>query len=214
MIQCPSCGQRQKPQLICIQCGAPLGTELDCFAVFGLPRKLLIDAAALERIYHDLSRRIHPDRFAQKPPRVRDASLRSTALLTRSYRTLRDPIARGRYWVELRGQKLGDDNKQVPPELAELVFEVQDELEDARAEKSAGHGAAAAKTVGARREELERAMKALEAELTENFGRWDRSAGAEVPVLTAELKSVLAKIAYLRTLIRDVDREIESLRAA
>lgn len=214
MIQCPSCGRRQQPQLICSQCDAPLGVEVDCFAALGLPRKLAIDAAALERVYHELSRRIHPDRFAQKPPRTRDASLRSTALLTRSYRTLRDPIARGRYWLELRGQKLGDNNQHVPPELAELVFEVQDELEAARAEKSAGNAARAAHTVGARRGELKGAMDALEAELAANFNRWDRAGNGGADELAAELKAVLSRIAYLRTLIRDVDREIENLKAA
>jgi molecular chaperone HscB len=214
MIQCPSCGQRQEPRLICSQCGAPLGAELDCFAVFGLPRKLVIDAAALERAYHDLSRRIHPDRFAQQPPRARDSSLRSTALLTRSYRTLRDPIARGLYWLELRGHQLGENNKQVPPEMAELVFEVQDQLEDAREARSAGNAAAAAHGIGARREQLRDAMSALEGELAAAFERLDRAGDSGADALTAELKGVLSRIAYLRTLIRDVDREIENLKAA
>jgi molecular chaperone HscB len=214
MIQCPSCGQRQEPQLICTRCGSPLGAELDCFAVFGLPKALAINAAALERTYHDLSRRIHPDRFAQRDARVRDASLRSTALLTRSYRTLRDPIARGIYWLELRDEKLGENNHQVPPDLAELVFEVQEQLEDARVARSRGDAAAAARSVGARREELRGAMDTLEAELQANFQRWDRAGEGQAAALAAELKGVLAKIAYLRTLIRDVDREIENLKAA
>ncbi len=214
MIQCPSCGQRQEPQLICTQCGSPLGTELDCFAVFGLPKRLVIDAAALERTYHELSRRIHPDRFAQRDARLRDASLRSTALLTRSYRTLRDPIARGLYWLEMRGQRLGENNQQVPPDLAELVFEVQDQLEGARAAKGHGDAAAAARTVGARREELHSAMTSLDAELAANFQRWDGASDEETAALGAELKAVLSKIAYLRTLIRDVDREIQNLKAA
>ncbi len=84
--------------------------------------------AALERIYHDLSRKIHPDRFASHDARIRDASLRATAMLTRSYRTLRDPTQRGLYWLELIGERLSENNKRVPAELAELVFEVQEQL--------------------------------------------------------------------------------------
>ena len=49
-------------------------------------------------------------------------------LLTRSYRTLRDPVARGLYWLEQNGEKLAENNKRVPPEVAELVFEVQEQL--------------------------------------------------------------------------------------
>jgi len=35
-----------------------------------------------------------------------------------------------------------------------------------------------------------------------------------VSALVTELKAVLSKIAYLRTLIRDIDRELESVQAA
>ena len=100
MIECLSCGRQQEPSLICAECGAPLAAPLDCFAALGLPRKLTIDLDALERRYHELSRKIHPDRFASSKPKVRDASVRATATLTRSYRTLRDPVARGLYWLE------------------------------------------------------------------------------------------------------------------
>jgi molecular chaperone HscB len=197
--------------LTCEQCGAPLGADLDCFAALGLPRRLVIDAAALERAYHELSRRIHPDRFAQAPARVRDASLRSTALLTRGYRTLRDPVARGLYWLELRGEKLADNNKSVPPDLAELVFEVQDELARMR-DASGAEAAAIRERALARKAELEAAMGALQDELARNFERWD--AGGDAAALLPDLKQTLSRIAYMRTLIRDVDREIGNLKAA
>ena len=211
MIQCPSCGRRQEPRLTCEQCGAPLGADLDCFAALGLPRRLVIDAAALERAYHELSRKIHPDRFAQAPARVRDASLRSTALLTRGYRTLRDPVARGLYWLELRGEKLADNNKSVPPDLADLVFEVQDELARMR-DASGAEAAAIRERALARKAELEAAMGALQDELARNFERWD--AGGDAAALLPDLKQTLSRIAYMRTLIRDVDREIGNLKAA
>ena len=210
MIQCPSCGRRQGPRLICENCGAPLGAEVDGFAAFALPRKLVLDASVLERVYHDLSRQIHPDRFAQGSAHLRDASLRSTALLTRSYRTLRDPITRGLYWLELRGEKLADNNKTVPADLAELVFEVQDELSELR--EAGSDLPRLRERTRTRREELESAINSLRRDLARNFERWD--AGGEPKQLSAELKAVLSKIAYLRTLIRDVDRELENLKAA
>jgi len=198
--------------LICESCGAPVGADLDCFAALGLPRKLVLDPAALERAYHELSRRIHPDRFAQASARARDASLRSTALLTRSYRTLRDPVARGLYWLELRGEKLAENNKSVPSELAELVFEVQDELAELRGARGSEIQALRDRTV-ARRGELESAMNDLRERLARNFERWD-NADHDAKGLVADLKAILSQIAYLRTLIRDVDRELENLKAA
>ena len=188
-----------------------MGADLDCFAAFALPRRLTIDAAVLERAYHDLSRRIHPDRFAQGTPRVRDASLRSTALLTRSYRTLRDSVARGLYWLELHGQKLADNNKAVPADLAALVFEVQEELEELRDATGPDVQRLRDRALS-RRAGLEQAMTKLQGDLAANFQRWDD--GGDQSHLTVELKAVLSRIAYLRTLIRDLDRELENLKAA
>jgi molecular chaperone HscB len=211
MVECPSCRARQEPRLTCANCSAPLGAELDLFAALGLDRKLTIDTTRLERTYHDLSRMVHPDRFASSPAAVRAASLRSAALLTRAYRTLRDPVQRGLYWLELNGEKLADNNKHVPPEIAELVFDVQEQLAELRgADGGATNGLA--NEVRARRTELQSVMDGMRAELERNFARWD--AGGERAALTAELKALLSRIAYLRTLIRDVDRELDNLRAA
>src|ERR1700691_2642043 len=182
MIECPSCGKRQEPLLTCAECGTPLAAPLDCFAALGLPRKLTIDLDALERRYHELSRKLHPDRFVSKGPKVRDASLRATAMLTRSYRTLRDPVARGLYWLELNGEKLAENNKRVPTEVA------------------------------ARRVELQFKMDEALADLERHFAKWDQS--ADEKMLTQELKTILSNIAYLRTLIRDVDRALENTKAA
>ncbi len=213
MIECPSCGRRQEPRLTCADCGSPLAAPLDCFAALGLPRKLTIDLAALERRYHELNRMIHPDRFASGAARVRDASLRATATLTRSYRTLRDPVTRGLYWLELNGEKLAENNKRVPPGLAELVFEVQEqlaEMRDAPADSDAARGLAA--RVAQRRGQLQTTMDASLGELERNFLKWDQR--PDEKMLRLDLKTILSSIAYLRTLIRDVDRALENSKAA
>ena len=212
MIECPSCGRRQEPSLICTECGAPLAAPLDCFAALALPRKLTIELDALERRYHELSRKIHPDRFASKGPKVRDASLRATATLTRSYRTLRDPVARGLYWLELNGEKLAENNKRVPPEIAEMVFDVQEQLAEMQLDSDPEAAHERATEVAARRVELQFKMDEMLADLDNNFAKWDQSGDAKA--LTTELKTILSNIAYLRTLIRDVDRALENSKAA
>lgn len=211
MVHCPSCARPCEPRLTCPECGAPLGVELDCFAALDLPRKLSVDAQELERIYHEAGRRIHPDRFAAGAPALRQASLRSTALLTRSYRTLREPVARGRYWLELMGEKLAENNKQVPPELAELVFEVQEQLGELRAEHN-GTAERLAASVRERRAELEQSLTQAQEELEHNFALWDRGEGQRGE-LVRELKDILSRIAYLTTLTRDVDRALQSAGA-
>ena len=226
MIKCQSCDSAQEPRLLCAQCGAPLSTALDLFGALGLPRQLTIDPATLEQAYHDLGRRIHPDRFASRDANLRDLSLRGTALLTRAYRTLRDPVSRGLYWLELNNHKLAENNKNVPADLAEMVFEVQEQLSDLRASRDAGASAAGSLRgeIHERRAELHRMIDDAQRELAQNFARWDArntndaydlsNDGAGPDALVTELKAALSKIAYLRTLIRDIDRELESAQAA
>ena len=178
----------------------------------GLPRKLTIDLDALERRYHELSRKIHPDRFASKGPKVRDASLRATATLTRSYRTLRDPVARGLYWLELNGEKLAENNKRVPPELAELVFEVQEQLAEMQL----------LRTPKRRTNAQPKSPRGASSFNSRWMKRWPSWIGISrngisrriEKMLTLELKTILSNIAYLRTLIRDVDRALENSKAA
>lgn len=211
MLQCPSCARSQEPRLICSQCGTPLAADLDLFAALQLQRLLEIDIATLESAYHELGRRIHPDRFASARPEIRDASLQATALLTRAYRTLRDPISRGRYWLELHGHKLGDDNKQVPPDLAELVFDLQEKLSDSRTTRGGDEtrfreGLLELKSERAR---LQGLLDELYAELVENFAAFDNGGGPDPDQLFRDLKAILSKLAYLKTLMRDVDLALE-----
>ena len=63
-----------------------------------------------------------------------------------------------------------------------------------------------------RRAELEGLVTKTQEELERNFARWDEGAG-ERQELVNELKSALSKIAYLRTLTRDVDRALECATA-
>ena len=143
---------------------------------------------------------------------MRDASLRATAMLTRSYRTFATRSAAGLYWLELNGEKLAENNKRVPPELAELVFEVQEQLAEMQLSADPEEAVERATEIAARRIELQFKMDEALAELDRNFAKWDES--ADQKVLTSELKTTLSNIAYLRTLIRDVNRALENSKAA
>jgi molecular chaperone HscB len=174
--------------------------------VFGLPRRLTFDAEELARRYYELSRLLHPDRHTSDPAAAREASTQNTAALTRAHRTLRDPVARALYWLELHGEKLGDDNR-VPAALAALVFAVQEKLEELRRAQHIERQKQAAEVrheladLKSRHDELSRRLQA-------NFCRWDEP-GADRKALLAELKSILSQRAYLATLIRDASATLD-----
>src|SRR4029453_9405509 len=122
--ECWHCSGRAGLGLVCLHCEAPqpLPTAADLFSVLGLPRRLVVDRSGLEERYHAASRIVHPDRHQPAAERNRELSLVASAAVNRAYRTLRDPVARGRYWLELHDAPLGERNNQGAPGPGSLVF--------------------------------------------------------------------------------------------
>src|SRR5262245_47832920 len=114
---CWRCYAAAGTSLVCPQCAAPqpLVSGTDLFAVLGLPRRLAVDSTELEERYHAAARAVHPDRYQTAGERERQLSVVASAAVNRAYRTLRDPVARGRYWLELHGTRLAERNTEVPP---------------------------------------------------------------------------------------------------
>ncbi len=99
----------------------------DYFQVFGLAPKLALDLADLQERFYRLSREVHPDR--------QRGTLEASATLNDAYRTLRDPVSRAEYVLKRLG--LPADSKQVPPELLEEVFAMNEALEEHNADELA-----------------------------------------------------------------------------
>jgi molecular chaperone HscB len=179
---------------------------MDHFTVFGLPRRLAIDADELQSRFYELSRRHHPDFHLSAAPAAQAEALEASARVNAAYRTLRDPIARVEYLVRLeegRETKEGATVKpQAPPALLEEMFEIQEALADA---KTGALDDATRATLAAQREGLRARLTDEEARLAGPLSaRWDSAAPAERPAVLAAFKEALATRAYLRTVIDDL----------
>lgn len=209
-VRCWRCDDAHPASLFCPHCQAlqQLPPQVDYFTVFGFPRNPVVDEAALTLRYHELSRRLHPDLYQTGTAEEKEASLRNTALLNRAYRTLRDVVQRGQYWLELQGEQIGRDNNRVPPALAALVFDVQEKLAEARDNHTAGNSEAVGAELATLRAGVYAQFERLRTMLANNLTQW--SDGNGTPALLRQLKTCLSEMAYLRTLLRDVDKESEA----
>ena len=77
--------------------------QQDFFALFGLPRAYPIDLAKLEQAYLDLQSRVHPDRHAHRSDAEKRLAMQWATRVNEAYRTLRAPLSRAQYLLELRG---------------------------------------------------------------------------------------------------------------
>jgi molecular chaperone HscB len=217
---CESCGKVQPP------------VPVDYFTFFGLPPKLNLDVAALEKSFYELSRKLHPDLNARAGTQEQEWSMEQSSLLNDAYRTLKDPIKRTAYLLHLEGVELEEQSKSateqaratgeikkqiVPPDLLEEVFELNMQLEELRRNKKMGEDdAALIAEIGKQKQSLEGKHQALLQELQTQWKSWDslidRSPAAlqERPQVRDKMVDVLNRRNYLRNLLRDVNAALES----
>ncbi len=80
------------------------------FELFGIPPTFDVDRAALHAAQQRLQANCHPDRFANASNREKRLSVQTAAWVNQAFDTLRDPVKRSRYLLELEGAELPDDS--------------------------------------------------------------------------------------------------------
>ncbi|MBR9859574.1 Fe-S protein assembly co-chaperone HscB [bacterium] len=115
----------------------------DFFQFYGLERKLQLDDKELRLKYLDLSKKFHPDFFANNPEGQVEA-LQKTSLNNRAYNALKTLNGRVKHVLELEGL-LEEKGGKIPQEflmemmdLNESLMELQFDFDKAEYEKIKG----------------------------------------------------------------------------
>lgn len=213
---CWNCHERTVGTHFCASCGKVLQVPegSDYFALFEIPRKLLIEMSGLEQKFLQLSWKLHPDNFVNAKPEEREVSLKRSSELNDAYRTLRDPVGRVEYLLAIEGaRKEGQTKQQAPPELLEEVFELNESLDELREAKESGGD------TGSLKKRLEAAEKNFEGKLGEVDGQlqnaareWDKVLESSDPeqrnTVKAKLNELLNRRSYIRNLVINVQKEL------
>ena len=110
------------------------GLSQDHFELLGLPMRYAVDAARLERGYRDLQSQVHPDRFASATEAERRVAMQWATRANEALRTLKDPIARARYLLQLKGYDTEEEtNTAMPPDFLMQQMEWREAVVEARA---------------------------------------------------------------------------------
>jgi len=226
---CWSCGDMRAAQF-CQSCGRVQPPKpVDYFTFFGVPRKLNLDVPALEREFHALSRKLHPDANAGHDPQEQEWSLEQSSRLNDAHRILKDPILRTEYLLKLEGVELegqskaateaarstGEKKQIVPPDLLEEVFELNMQLEELRANKKLGEeDAALIAELQQQKTALETKFGSLLEELHGYWNAWDAAAASglegESRKVRDQMVDLLNRRSYIRNLVRDVNEVLSS----
>ena len=228
---CRTCGGGAPVDVhFCPQCSKllTLGRHGDYFTFLGLPRRLNADPAALEERFRTLSRQFHPDYFYNAVPTERRASLERSSYLNDAYRTLKDPVYRLEYLLQLElpvnlqraaGNSEAPANAVLPPALLEEFFELNEELDEIRQARAGGapEGAWKARLLRAR-ESIVAKQQTHDAQLAELSARWDaivdgddasRGAGQRTEVLES-LRERLLERNYINNLLEGIEQALNA----
>ena len=103
------------------------------FELFGLPVAFALDSNDLAARYRTLQRNFHPDKFAHASDQERRLSVQLSARLNEALQTLKDPVKRGRYLLQLKNISTDEETDTVmTPAFLMQQMELREQLEDAR----------------------------------------------------------------------------------
>lgn len=125
-LRCWLCQKSTPPRtMFCHYCGTiqPV-RNIDHFARLGLERRVDVDLELLERHYAALKLTLDPGRFATRGIGERNHASKQLEALNDAFDTLRDPMRRGRYWLELHEKNYNPDAPTANPIIAELGSEL------------------------------------------------------------------------------------------
>jgi molecular chaperone HscB len=109
------------------------GVVVNYFQLFGLEIEFVIDLPKLSTLYQALQKKVHPDRFAHASSQEQMLAVKKSTLVNDAYQTLKNPLKRAQYLLELRGVNMPSEQASFGDvsflmrqmELREMLAEVK-----------------------------------------------------------------------------------------
>lgn len=104
----------------------------DYFTLLGLPRSYIVSESELHKRYISLQRETHPDKLIGKDAEARAIAIQRSMRVNDAYDTLKSPLYRAEYLLELNGIFVNTDEDSVKPDKALLmeVMEIREQLSE------------------------------------------------------------------------------------
>lgn len=106
----------------------------DFFSLFELPKSFRINLSELDSRYRDVQAQVHPDRFAHASEGERRMSMQWATRANEAYQTLKKPLERAKYLLQLAGHDIqAESNTAMPTDFLMEQMEWREAVMEARA---------------------------------------------------------------------------------
>ena len=161
----------------------------DPYDTLGLAPVFELDLATLERRHRELSRALHPDRYAGRPASERQRALGRAIEVNEAFRKLRDVVGRTEVLLARLGRPTSETSAApAEPTLLMEVMEQREALGEARRRQDLGVVRALVRQVQAREQRVV-------AEMAKAF--------VQLPPDTARIEALLAELRYRRRFLEE-----------
>jgi molecular chaperone HscB len=105
----------------------------DNFTLFGIAAAQGVDAADLETRFRDIQAQVHPDKHADGTDSAQRLSMQWATRVNEAYQTLKSPLSRARYLLQLRGHDAQiESNTAMPMEFLMAQMELREAVAEAK----------------------------------------------------------------------------------
>lgn len=105
----------------------------DFFSLFELPKNFRLSLSELDSRYRDVQAQVHPDRFVSAGDAERRLSMQWATHANEAYQTLKKPLERARYLLQLAGHDIqAESNTAMPADFLMEQMEWREAVMDAR----------------------------------------------------------------------------------
>ena len=170
----------------------------DHFALLDLPRSYCVDLAELDRRYREVQAQVHPDRHAhlgRSGDGERRLAMQWSTRINEAYQTLRRPISRARYLLELDGIDV-DGERTMSSEFLIRQMEWREAVAEARAALAG--------------DELEHLHLRLKGEMAPQYQKLQQLFEQSPPAGAADL---LRELMFQEKLLAEIDDALSAVEA-
>lgn len=109
------------------------------FDLFGLSAAFRLDAEKLDKRFREIQAQVHPDKFAHASDAERRLSLQWATRVNEAYQTLKKPLSRAQYLLQLSSSDVGlESNSCMPTEFLMEQMEWREAVAEARQAREYG----------------------------------------------------------------------------
>ncbi|MFQ5469970.1 MAG: Fe-S protein assembly co-chaperone HscB [Gammaproteobacteria bacterium] len=102
------------------------------FELLGMPVSFEIELDTLYAHFKALQNSVHPDKYAKATDEERRISMQYAAQVNQAYQTLKEPLARAQYLLELNNVESNADQSHHNSEFLAEQIEIREQLSDVR----------------------------------------------------------------------------------